>query len=331
MKIQALAVHEAKGELRPFSYEVDKLGEHECIIKVTACGICASDLTSMDRTARFPMVPGHEVAGEVVRVGSAVQRLKPGSRVGVGWQAGACLECNDCLRGHENICDKSRSLINTEYGGFADHLKVDARFAFSLPGDIEAKMAGPLMCAGATVYAALRSGGMSSGQRIGVVGVGGLGHIAVQFANKLGNDVIAFTGSSDKAEFASRLGAKDAVVVPRGGKVPGDGRKLDIILVTSGEELDWGSYLGQLDSGGALVLVAITFKPISIPVLAMIGKQRRIMASLIGSRASINEMLSLAARLEVRPIIETFPLAQASEAVSRVRENKVRYRAVLET
>jgi uncharacterized zinc-type alcohol dehydrogenase-like protein len=330
MKTEALAAHDAGGELKPWSYEIGALGEHECIIKVVACGVCASDLTMMAISPKYPMVPGHEVAGEVIEVGRAVHRLHPGDRVGVGWQSGACLECNDCLRGRENLCDQSRVLIREEYGGFAQYVKVDARFAFALPSGIEPKLAGPLMCAGATVYAALRSAGMTSGQRIGVVGVGGLGHLAVQFANKLGNDVIAFTGSSDKAEFASRLGAKEAFVVPRGGKVPGAGRKLDVILVTTSEALDWGSYLEQLDCGGTIVMVALGFKPIPIPLIPLVLKDRRLMGSLIGSRARIHEMLTLAARLEVRPIVETFPFARTSEAVQRVRDNKVRYRAVIE-
>jgi uncharacterized zinc-type alcohol dehydrogenase-like protein len=325
MKIEALAAHDNSGELK-----VDALEDHECLIKVIACGICGSDLGVMALGIKYPMVPGHEVAGEIVEVGKAARRFKAGDRVGVGWQSGACLECRDCLRGKENFCDQHKALIIAAYGGFARHLKVDARFAFALPAGIEPKLAGPLMCAGSTVYTALRDAGMSSGQRIGVVGVGGLGHLAIQFASKLGNDVIAFTGSSDKAEFASRLGAKDSVIVPRGGKIPGEKRNLNIILVTSSEELDWASYIEQLDTGGTIVTVAFPKKPMAIPAFPMVVKGRRLMASRIGSRASINEMLTLAARWDVRPIVETFPLAQANEAVSRVRANKVRYRAVLE-
>lgn len=329
MKIDALAAYDKSGELKPFSYETDALGDHDCLIKVLACGICASDLGVMAMGIKSPLVPGHEVAGEVLEVGQAVKQIKPGDRVGVGWQCGACLECRDCLRGHENVCDQNKSLIMHAYGGFASHLKVDARFAFLLPGGIEANLAGPLMCAGTTVYAAFRAAGMTSGQRIGVVGVGGLGHLAVQFASKLGNEVIAFTGSSDKAEFASRLGATDAVIVPRGGKVPGPKRKIDIILVTSSEELDWGSYIDQLDTNGTIITVALAKKPLAIPVYPLVAKNRRVMASLIGSRASIQDMLALAARLDIRPIIEVFPLARANEALGRVRDNQVRYRAVL--
>jgi uncharacterized zinc-type alcohol dehydrogenase-like protein len=275
------------------------------------------------------MVPGHEVVGEVVEVGTAVRRLKVGDRVGVGWQGGACFDCSDCLSGRENLCDHNEPLIAAAYGGFADHLKVDARFAELLPAGIDAKHAGPLMCAGITVYSALRHAGMTSGQRIGVVGIGGLGHMAVQYASKLSNDVIVFTGSSDKGDFAHTLGAKDAIVVPRGGAVPGGSRKLDIILVTTSEELDWTSYINQLDSDGTIVTVAVGSKPMAIPGFPLLSKRRRLMASLIGSRAEIREMLSLADRLGIRPIVETFPLAQASDALQRVRDNKVRYRAVL--
>jgi uncharacterized zinc-type alcohol dehydrogenase-like protein len=329
MKVSALAVHSKGGDLSPFEYDTGEVGDNECILKVIACGLCASDLTMMKFGFRLPMVPGHEVVGEIVEVGRNVRRLKAGDRVGVGWQSGACFECGDCLKGKENLCDDNKALITAAYGGFADYLKVDARFAFLLPAGIETGYAGPLMCAGATVYSALRHAGMTSGQRIGVVGVGGLGHVAVQFASRLGNDVIAFTGSSDKAEFAATLGAKDAVIVPRGGDVPGSGRKLQIILVTTSENLPWASYLNQLDTDGTIITVAFPHAPMAIPAIPLVLKRRRLMASLIGSRAEINEMLSLADRLGIQPIVETFPLANANEALARVRENKVRYRAVI--
>jgi uncharacterized zinc-type alcohol dehydrogenase-like protein len=330
MEIRAMAVHERGASLAPFRYDASAPADQEILIKVIACGLCASDLTMMSYGQRYPMVPGHEVVGEVVEVGRAVRRFKAGDRVGVGWQSGACLECHDCLTGRENLCDRNEALITHAYGGFADHLEVDSRFAFALPGGVEAKHAGPLMCAGATVYAALRHAGMTSGQRIGVVGVGGLGHLAIQYASKLANHVVAYTGSADKAEFASRLGAQEAVIVPRGGAVPGPGRKLDVILVTSSENLDWGSYLGQLDTDGTIVTVAFPHQPMAIPAIPLVLKRRRLMASLIGSRAEIAESLALADRLGIKPIVETFPLAEANEAVRKVKANQVRYRAVLE-
>ncbi|HEU4406703.1 MAG TPA: NAD(P)-dependent alcohol dehydrogenase [Polyangiaceae bacterium] len=330
MEIRAMAAHERGGPLSPFRYDAGALGDHEVLVKVIACGLCASDISMMSRAPRLPMVPGHEVVGEVLEAGRAVRRLKAGDRVGVGWQSGACLECHDCLVGRENLCDQSEALIMHAYGGFADHLKVDARFAFALPGGLAAKHAGPLMCAGATVYAALRHAGMTSGRRVGVVGVGGLGHLAIQYASKLSNHVVAFTGSHDKAEFAARLGAREAVVVPRGGAVPGQGRKLDVILVTSSETLDWGSYLNQLDADGTIVTVALPHEPMAIPAIPLVLKRRRLMASLIGSRAEVAEAVELADRLGVEPIVETFALAEANEAVRRVKANEVRYRAVLE-
>lgn len=330
MKVEALAVRERGADLTPFSYEAEGPRGNEVLIKVVACGVCSSDLTMMSYGAKYPMVPGHEVVGEIVEVGSAVRGFKAGDRVGVGWQSGACFECRDCLRGNENLCDRNEPLIQAAYGGFATHLVVDARFTFPIPAGIETRYAGPLLCAGVTVYSALRHAGMTSGQRVGVVGVGGLGHLAVQFASKLANEVTAFTGSSDKAEFASQLGAKEAVIVPRGGAVPGEGRKLDVILVTSSENLDWGSYLSQLDTDGTIVTVAFPHQPMAIPAVPMVLKRRRLMASLIGSRADVVEMLYLADRFGVRPVVETFPMSKASEAVQRVRDNKVRYRAVLE-
>lgn len=330
MRVQAIAVHAPGGAFSPFTYETGAPADHEVIVRVVAVGICGSDLSMMAHGPRYPMVPGHEVVGEIVEVGAGVRRLRVGDRVGVGWQSGACFECDDCLRSKENLCDHAQAVITHGYGGFADYLKVDARFAFALPDNIAARHAGPLMCAGTTVYTALRRAGMTSGQRIGVIGVGGLGHLAVQFASKLGNRVTVFTGSHDKAEFAAELGAEEAVVVPRGGAVPGAGRRLDILLVTTAERLDWGAYLGQLGTDGTAITVAFPHEPMAIPAIPLVLKRRRVMASLIGGRADVREMLALADRFDVRPIVETFPLAAADVAVARVRDNQIRYRAVLE-
>ncbi len=332
MQINALAASRPGGPLQPFTYEAGPPEGHHVLIRVHACGLCHSDLHVLDGDwgeMEYPLVPGHEVVGEVAALGPLVAHLRVGERVGVGWQSGACLGCQDCLRGHDNLCDDQTATILGGRGGFADFLPADSRFAFPIPASIGSDAAGPLLCGGVTVYSGLRHAGMGSGQEIGVVGLGGLGHLAVQFAAKLGNRVTAFTTSPDKAEFAASLGAHRAVVLEPGGKFPAPERKLDIILDTVPHTLDWEGCLSHLASDGVLNVVGVPQEPLSIPVLAFQDKRRRIMGSSIGSRAEMRDMLTLAAEYGILPLVETFPFSRANDAVDRLRTNAVRYRAVL--
>ncbi len=329
MLIHAMAALSQGAALTPYQYEAPKLGPFDCLIKVKACGLCHSDIHIIDGTLapNYPLVPGHEVVGEVIEKGAMVEGLKIGYRVGVGWQRSACLACRDCLRGQENLCSENKAVIMHGHGGFADYLVMDSRFCFPMPAGIATEAAGPLMCGGATVYSGLRNGGMSSGQEIGVVGVGGLGHLAVQFATKLGNRVTAFTTSPDKADLAVRLGAHE-VVVTRDAK-PIVKRPLDILVITAPARLDWNAYLELLGSNGTMVFLPVIEEPLSINPWLLIFKQRRLMGSVIGGRKTITETLDIAERYEVAPIIETFTLAEANTAVAKVRDNTIRFRAVI--
>lgn len=332
MKITGFATLEPKKDLEPYSFEVESAQDFQCLIQVLACGICHSDLHMLDNDfgmSNYPLVLGHEVIGEVVEVGTQVNHLKPGDRVGVGWQASACLHCRDCLRGNENLCDENQGLIVGRQGGFADYLLVDSRFAFPIPNGIKTEVAGPLLCGGITVYSALRYAGMSSGQEIGIMGVGGLGHMAVQFASKLGNRVTVFTTSQDKADFATQLGADEAIVVEKGVLPPAPSRPLNILLSTVPANLDWSAYIDFLDSDGTLTFVGVPDAPLNIPLFPLLMKRRRILASPIGGRAIMMEMLSIAEQFKIEPIVEVFPMEKVNEAIQKVRDNQVRYRAVL--
>lgn len=281
----ALAALERGAPLVPWEHDLGDLSANGCRVKVLACGICHSDIHCVDddwKASRYPLVPGHEVVGEVVALGENVEHLQVGHRVGVSWQCASCGCCRDCLKGQENLCDDNKALILDGYGGFADFVQLDARWAFPLPDALATELAGLLLCAGVTVYASLRDAGMGSGQRIGVVGIGGLGHLAVQFASKLGNRVTAFTTSSDKAGFARELGAHDAVILPRDGRFPpppvGDER-LDILLVTATADLDWAGALEWLGSDGALSVASVPEHDLQIPVFALQNKRRRVTGS----------------------------------------------------
>ena len=337
--IHAFAAAERGARLSPWEYAPTPLAPHECRVRVLACGLCHSDLHCIDddwKVSRFPLVPGHEVVGEVVAIGDDVQDLTVGTRVGVSWQCASCGACRDCNRANENLCDDNKALIVEGYGGFADFVQVDARWAFPLPDALETALAGPLLCAGVTVYSSLRDAGMvndsSHQQRIGVVGIGGLGHLAIQFAAKLGHNVTAFTTSHDKADFARELGAHQTVVLPRDGTFappPSPDGRLDILLITATADLDWAGALEHLDSDGALSVASVPQSDLQIPVVALQNKRRRVTGSNVGSRAVIAETLEIAAQHDIRPIVETFAMADANEALQRVRENTVRYRAVL--
>jgi len=331
MQVQGWAAFAPRAPLQPLEYPLAVGAPHEVLVEVEACGLCHSDVHMIDndwRMSTYPLVPGHEVVGKVVAKGEAVEGLSLGQRVGIGWQASACMTCPQCLAGNENLCDQHQGLIVGGKGGFATHVKVDGRFAFPFPENLPVE-AGPLLCGGITVYSALRHAGMSSGQRIGVIGLGGLGHLAVLFASRLGNEVTVFTTTAQKAKEAERLGASWTVVVPPGGSPPSPQRRLSVLISTVPYPQDWVAYLNWLDADGTLVLVAGGPEPISVPFWALLGKRRRIMASPIGGRAILREMLDVAARLQVLPQVEVFPMTQVNEAIARLRANQLRFRAVL--
>ena len=330
MQVHSMAALERGAQLTPWQYNTPPLGPYDCIIRVRSCGLCHSDIHIIDGDfpAQYPVVPGHEAVGEIIEKGSMVNHLEIGQRVGVGWQRSSCLQCPDCLKGNENLCSQGTTTVMHGYGGFGNHIFMDSRFCFAIPDGIDTEAAGPLLCAGVTVYSALRSAGMTSGQNIGIIGVGGLGHLAVQFASRLGNRVTVFTTSPDKAEFAAKMGAHESVLTEKGEK-PHTSQPQDIIISTVPADLVWSDYVNLLGTDGTLTFVGIAPKPISIPMLSLLDKRRRIMGSPIGGRAVMTKMLEVADTFGIAPVIETFPMKQANEAIQKVRDNTVRYRAVL--
>jgi alcohol/geraniol dehydrogenase (NADP+) len=332
MLVNAYAALERGQNLVAWNYESADLKPHEVMLRVLACGLCHSDLHMIDndwKLTDYPLVPGHEIVGEVLEKGSALSHLKSGQRVGVGWQRSSCLHCEDCLRGNENLCDANTGLITHGHGGFANHVLVDGRFCFPLDDGLPTEFAGPLMCGGITVYSGLRYAGMTSGQRIGIIGVGGLGHLAVQFASKLGNTVTVFTTSDEKAHQAARLGAHESIIVRRGALAHQPKKPLDLILSTVPTSIPCELYLDLLGSDGTLCFVGVPNEPLAIPLFPLLLKRRRVMASPIGGRAMMRAMLDLATRFGIQPTIERFPMSEVNTAIAKLRRNSLRYRAVL--
>lgn len=276
----------------------------------------------------FPLVPGHEVIGTTTAMGERVDGLAIGQRVGVGWQRGACNRCEWCLCGLQNLCANSRPTAVAGYGGFADRLRVDYRFAVPIPDELDSAVAAPLLCAGVTVYASL-SRLIHPGSRIGVIGIGGLGHLALQFARAMGCEVFAFSTSPDKAAEAQRFGAHHFVVSTDAAQMQRMTARLDVLLAAATAKLDWNSWFGTLRPNGSVCLLGASPEPVSLPVLPMILKQLSFSGSVVGAPHQITEMLRFAARHNVRTAVEVLPMDQVNLALEKVRKNQARYRIVL--
>lgn len=333
MKIQAFAATEKGGRLSPFQYDSTPLGAHEVRIRVSHCGICHSDVHLIDndwRNSTYPLVPGHEAIGEVVEKGSAVHHLQIGQRVGVGWQEGSCMDCEWCVSGQENLCPEMRATCKGHHGGFADYLQCDGRFAFAIPDGMDAAGAAPLLCGGITVYSPLRRYEVRHWHKVGVVGIGGLGHLGLRFAAAMGCEVTAFSSTAAKADEARYFGAKHFVATREDGALKAAQNKLDFILVTATADLDWNPYVRALRPNGMLCFVTGESSKLDVPISAVLGGQKSINGSIIGGRAMMAEMLDFAARKGVEAQTEVMAMSEVNAAIGKVRAGTARYRMVLE-
>ena len=331
MPIHAWAAREKKGALEPFEYEPAPLGPHDVEIAISHCGICHSDVHLVDGdwgVGAYPMVPGHEIVGSVAVVGEAVRHLKVGERVGVGWQRSSCLACEACVGGEENLCVSDEATCVDHHGGFADRIRVDGRFAFPIPDDLPSESAAPLLCGGVTVYAPLSRLARPS-MRVGVVGIGGLGHLALQFARAMGCEVTALSSSPDKEEDARRFGAHHFASTANKKALASLARTLDVVLDTAFVEQDWPRLLSALRPNGTLCVVGVPEEPLRIPASSLIGGQRSVTGSAIGGRPAIREMLHFAARNGVAARAQSRPMAEADAGLDDVRQGRARYRVVL--
>ena len=331
-QIQGLAAHAAGAELLPFRYEPGELGPHDVEIEISHCAICRSDLhliTNDWGISHYPFIPGHEVIGNIGAIGEAVRSLKVGQRVGLGWQSNSCGECEWCTRGMENLCPLSEATCVRRHGGYADRVRANVRFVFPIPDALESENAAPLLCGGITVYNPLRSHGVNPSSRVGIIGIGGLGHLAVQFACVFGAEVTAFSTSAAKESEARAMGAHRFVNTRETRALKEVSGSLDFILSTANADQDWGIYIQALRPTGTLCLVGVPPSPVALQAFPLIAGIRSVTGSPIGSPSRIREMLDVAARHGVQAHTERFPMAKANEAIEKVKKNKVRYRAVL--
>ena len=331
-QIQGLAAHAAGAELLPFHYDPGKLGSQEVEIAITHCGICHSDLHLISNDwgiSHYPFIPGHEVIGAVSAVGNEVRGLEVGQRVGLGWQSNSCGVCEWCLRGLENLCPDAEGTCVHRHGGYADRVRANARFVIPIPEALASEQTAPLLCGGITVYSPMRTHGINPSSRVGIVGIGGLGHIALQFARVFGARVTAFSTSAAKEKEARALGADDFVNSRESKAMKEIAGSLDFILNTANADQDWGTYLQALRPTGTLCFVGVPPSPVSVHAFPLISGMRSMSGNPTGSPYGLREMLDVAARHGVKATTELFPMNKANEAIEKVKKSKVRYRAVL--
>lgn len=330
--VKAYAATSPKGRLEPFHYNPGPLGPEEVEIKVSHCGICHSDLSMLDNEwgmTVYPLVPGHEAVGTVVALGPNAKGLTVGQRVGLGWYASSCLHCPQCLSGHHNLCPNAQGTIVGRHGAFADRVRAQWAWIRPLPDALDTAKTGPLLCGGMTVLTPLLEYAVSPTSRVGIIGIGGLGHMALQFANKWGCEVHAFTTSDDKEAEARRLGAQFVHNTRRPDVLKSLAGRLDLIVSTINVPLDVPGLLGTLAPMGRLHVVGAILKPMEVPAFALIATQKSVAGSPTGSPSGLDRMLAFSARHSIAPVVEFFPMSKVNEAFEHLRSGKVRYRIVL--
>jgi uncharacterized zinc-type alcohol dehydrogenase-like protein len=331
-KIKAYAATAPGAALTPFEFDPGPLGDEQVEIAVDYCGICHSDLSMLQNhwgMTQFPLVPGHEISGRVVAVGPDAKKVKVGDRVGVGWFSGSCMSCHDCLSGDHNLCAGHEGVIVGRHGGFADRVRAHWAWAVPIPEGVDPAKAGPLFCGGITVFNPIVQCGVQPTDRVGVVGVGGLGHLAIQFLNKWGCEVFAFTSSEDKKAELLKMGAHHVVNSKDPEQLKPLARSLDFIMVTANVPLDWNAYIDTLSPRGRLHFVGAVLEPLNIGVFPLLVGQRSVSASPLGSPATTAQMLDFCARHAISPITESFPMSKVNDALARLESGKARYRIVL--
>jgi uncharacterized zinc-type alcohol dehydrogenase-like protein len=331
--IKAYAATSAKEPLTPYEFEPGPLGDEEIEIAVSHCGICHSDLSMLDNEwgmSQFPFVPGHEAVGTIVALGAHAKGLKIGQRVGIGWSAYSCLSCPQCLSGSHNLCPTSQGTIVGRHGGFANRLRAQWTWARPLPDALDSAKTGPLLCGGVTVFTPFLEFDIQPTARVGIIGIGGLGHMALQFANKWGCETHAFTTSDSKEAEARQLGAHYVHNTKQPGALKKLSGSLDLIISTINVPFDVPGLLDTLAPKGRLHVVGAVLKPMEVPAFGLIFAQKSISGSPTGSPTAIDKMLDFSARHSIAPVTEHFPMSKVNEALEHLRSGKARYRIVLE-
>ncbi|NER11058.1 uncharacterized zinc-type alcohol dehydrogenase-like protein [Muriicola jejuensis] len=330
--VKAYAASEAGASLKPFSYELGALKDEEVDIKIHYCGICHSDLSMLNNEwgmTQYPFVPGHEIVGEVTAVGDKVKKVKVGDRVGLGWNSASCMHCEQCMEGQHHLCYNLESTIVGRHGGFADRVRGHWSWTVLLPKDIDMAKAGPLLCGGITVFNPIILAGVKPTDKVGVIGIGGLGHMALKFLNKWGCEVVAFSSNKDKEKEILKMGATRVVNSRDPKALENIKGTLDFILNTTNVTLDWNSYLETLAPRGRFHNVGAVLEPMAIPAFTLLMGEKSVAGSPLGSPALTATMLEFCVRHSIYPQVEEFPMSKVNEAMEHLEKGKARYRIVL--
>jgi len=341
LSTKGYAAMTAKAVLQPFSFERRDVGPHDVLITISHCGICHSDIhQARDEWGGsiFPMVPGHEIVGTVAQVGSAVKKFKTSDRVGVGCFVDSCRTCGPCREGSEQYCEAGMLLTysgrdkngQVTQGGYSTQIVVDENYILRIPKSFSPAGAAPLLCAGITTYSPLRHWGVGKYHKLAVVGLGGLGHMAVKIAKALGTEVTVLSTSEGKRNDAMRLGATDFVVTTALSAFAKLQCHFDFILDTVSAPHNYNSYVHLLKTDGTMILVGAPDKPTALEPFPLIMHRRSIAGSVIGGIRETQEMLDFCAEHNIESDIEVIPIEQVNEAYERVLKGDVRFRFVID-
>ena len=332
-RIRSYAALTAKSALVAYEFDAGELQPHQVEVKVEYCGLCHSDLSIIDNdwgVSQYPVVAGHEVIGKIIRLGSEAKGLKLGQRVGIGWTAETCQSCDQCIAGQQVLCTgEHKATIVGHAGGFADKVRAGWQWVIPLPDDLAPESAGPLLCGGITVFDPLLKHQIQAIHHVGVIGIGGLGHMAIKLLKAWGCEITAFTSNLDKADELKTMGADHVVNSRDSAALKAQKGKFDLLLSTVNVTLDWTSYLHTLAPNGSVHLLGIPLEPIATPANLLISGAKSITGSPTGSPAALRTLLNFAARKNIAPQIELFPMSQINDAIARLHSGQVRYRVVL--
>jgi alcohol/geraniol dehydrogenase (NADP+) len=329
---KAWVTKSAKQPMTCESVDAGPLGAEDVEVAVEHCGICHSDVSVLNNEwgiSQYPAILGHEVVGRVTAVGANAKRIQVGQRVGVGWYAGSCMHCRQCMSGSQHLCSQGQATIIGHRGGFASHVRSHWAWAIPLPDGQNVADAGPLLCGGITVFNPLAMYAKPT-DRVGIIGIGGLGHMAVKFAAAYGCDVTAFTSSESKFAEAKGFGANHVVSSKDSAGIRKLAGSFDLLISTVNVKMDWDALIGALGPNGRLHVVGAVLEPIPVSAFALVMQQRSVSGSPTGSPVEIETMLDFAARHNIAPQTEHYPMRKINEAFARLESGKARYRIVLD-
>lgn len=339
---KAYAAQSATSPLGPYSFERREVGPHDVRIDILYCGVCHSDLHQIRDEwggSIFPMVPGHEIVGRIAAVGEHVKKFAVGDLAGIGCFVDSCRTCPTCLSGEEQYCEKGNSPTyngyqqdqkTPTYGGYSTSIVTDEAYTLKISPKLDLAAVAPLLCAGITTYSPLRYLGVGKGQKIGVLGLGGLGHMAVKFAASFGAEVTMLSTSLSKEADAKRLGAHRFALINDAAQMKSLRNYFDVIIDTVSADHSYPSFLKLLNTNGTLVIVGIPSNPSTLPALSLIPQRKKIMGSMIGGIRETQEMLDYCADHHITSDIELIPIQEINEAYERMLKGDVRYRFVID-